>query len=61
MGAVQDMVGREGGLLDHAEGRDEDANRPRTIDPDQSDADAAATARRWTSACSRRCVVRWAR
>jgi uncharacterized protein (TIGR02302 family) len=41
MGAVQDMVGREGGLLDRAEGREEEANRPRTIDPDQKDADAA--------------------
>lgn len=34
MGAVQDMVGREGGLLDHAEGRGDEANRPRRIEPD---------------------------
>ena len=34
MGAVQDMVGREGGLLDHAESRSDDANRPQRIEPD---------------------------
>jgi uncharacterized protein (TIGR02302 family) len=33
MGAVQDMVGREGGLLDHSESRTDDANRPRRIQP----------------------------
>ena len=33
MGAVQDMVGREGGLLDHTEARNEQANQPRQIEP----------------------------
>jgi len=33
MGAVQDMVGREGGLLDHAQGRDDQANRPQRMEP----------------------------
>jgi uncharacterized protein (TIGR02302 family) len=33
MGAVQDMVGREGGLLDRSEGRNEEANRPQTMEP----------------------------
>ena len=42
MGAVQDMVGREGGLLDHTEARNEQANQPRRIDPDQSERDPAA-------------------
>ena len=28
MGALQDMIGRQGGLLDHAQGRAEDAARP---------------------------------
>jgi uncharacterized protein (TIGR02302 family) len=36
MGAVQDLVAREGGLLDHAETRDEQATRPRRILPDQA-------------------------
>ena len=35
MGAVQDMVGREGGLLDHTESRNEQANTPQPIQPDQ--------------------------
>jgi tetratricopeptide (TPR) repeat protein len=34
MGAVQDMVGREGGLLDHTESRADQDNRPRQILPD---------------------------
>ena len=42
MGAVQDMVGREGGLLDHAEGRSDQANRPQSIVPEPGDGDAAA-------------------
>ncbi len=33
MGAVQDMVGREGGLLDHSESRSADASQPRQIEP----------------------------
>ena len=41
MGAVQDMVGREGGLLDHSEARNEQANQPRRIEPDQADHDPA--------------------
>ncbi len=40
MGAVQDMVGREGGLLDHTETRADQANRPRAIEPDPADGDA---------------------
>jgi uncharacterized protein (TIGR02302 family) len=39
MGAVQDMVGREGGLLDHTEGRNDQANRPQRILPDGAAAD----------------------
>jgi hypothetical protein len=46
MGAVQDMVGREGGLLDHSESRDDQVNRPQRVTPDQQDADAAAAAQR---------------
>jgi uncharacterized protein (TIGR02302 family) len=42
MGAVQDMVGREGGLLDHTEGRNDRANQPQRIEPDQADRDPAA-------------------
>ena len=41
MGAVQDMVGREGGLLDHAESRADQANRPRGITPDPAEGDQA--------------------
>jgi uncharacterized protein (TIGR02302 family) len=37
MGAVQDMVGREGGLLDHADSRAEQINRPQRIVPDPAD------------------------
>jgi uncharacterized protein (TIGR02302 family) len=39
MGAVQDMVGREGGLLDRTEGRADQANRPQRINPDPADGD----------------------
>ena len=46
MGAVQDMVGREGGLLDHSESREDQINRPQRVLPDQQDADAAAAAQR---------------
>jgi len=42
MSAVQDMVGREGGLLDHAVGRDDQANRPRQFPAEPKDADAEA-------------------
>jgi uncharacterized protein (TIGR02302 family) len=42
MGAVQDMVGREGGLLDHTESRNEQANTPQPIQPDPGSANAAA-------------------
>lgn len=35
MGAVQDMVAREGGLLDHSESRNEQTNTPQPIQPDQ--------------------------
>jgi hypothetical protein len=42
MGAVQDMVGREGGLLDHTEGRNEQANRPLPMQPDPGAADPGA-------------------
>jgi uncharacterized protein (TIGR02302 family) len=41
MGAVQDMVGREGGLLDHAEGRSDETNRPRRPEPHAGQPDAA--------------------
>jgi tetratricopeptide (TPR) repeat protein len=40
MGAVQDMVGREGGLLDHAVGRDDQANRPPQFPAEPKDAEA---------------------
>jgi uncharacterized protein (TIGR02302 family) len=33
MGALQDMIGRQGGLLDHAQGRAEDEARPRFGQP----------------------------
>ena len=39
MGAVQDMVGREGGLLDHSESRNEQTNAPQPIQPDREDSD----------------------
>jgi uncharacterized protein (TIGR02302 family) len=42
MGAVQDMVGREGGLLDHTESRADQANRPQRIEPDPADGDPHA-------------------
>jgi uncharacterized protein (TIGR02302 family) len=41
MGVVQDMVGREGGLLDHSESRSEQANTPQPIQPDQGAAGQA--------------------
>lgn len=41
MGAVQDMVAREGGLLDHTESRAEQANRPRRILPGPGEPDPA--------------------
>ncbi|MSP00332.1 MAG: DUF4175 family protein [Acetobacteraceae bacterium] len=41
MGAVQDMVSREGALLDHAEGRAEQPNRPGRIPPDSGEGDPA--------------------
>ena len=42
MGAVQDMVGREGGLLDHTEGRNEQASQPQRIEPEPAERDPAA-------------------
>src|SRR5882757_6048758 len=42
MGAVQDMVGREGGLLDHTESRVDEATRPRRIQPPDATGDPAA-------------------
>lgn len=42
MGAVQDMIGRQGGLLDQAEGRNEATNRPRGVPPASAPADAQA-------------------
>jgi uncharacterized protein (TIGR02302 family) len=44
MGAVQDMVGREGGLLDHTEGRNEQANAPQPIQPEQPEQGGSDTA-----------------
>jgi uncharacterized protein (TIGR02302 family) len=41
MGAVQDMVGREGGLLDHSESRNEQSNTPQAIQPERG-GDAAS-------------------
>ncbi len=41
MGAVQDMVGREGGLLDHTESRSAQTNQPRRIAPDPASGDRA--------------------
>jgi hypothetical protein len=41
MGAVQDMVGREGGLLDRTEGRNDQANRPQRIEPEPAENGAA--------------------
>ena len=42
MGAVQDMVAREGGLLDHAESRADQSTRPRRIPPVPGEGDPAA-------------------
>ncbi len=42
MGVVQDMVGREGGLLDHSQSRSEQANTPQPILPDPSAANPGA-------------------
>jgi uncharacterized protein (TIGR02302 family) len=42
MGAVQDMVGREGGLLDRTEGRNDQANHAQPIEPGPGDGDPAA-------------------
>lgn len=42
MGAVQDMVGRQGGLLDQSEGRNDSANRPRGVPPPTASGDAQA-------------------
>ena len=42
MGAVQDMVGRQGGLLDQSEGRSEQASRPPAVPPPTSPADGEA-------------------
>ena len=42
MGAVQDMVGRQGGLLDQSEGRNDSANRPRGVPPPTASGDSQA-------------------
>jgi uncharacterized protein (TIGR02302 family) len=42
MGAVQDMIGRQGGLLDQSESRNEATNRPRGVPPPSAPADAQA-------------------
>jgi uncharacterized protein (TIGR02302 family) len=42
MGAVQDMIGRQGGLLDQAEGRNDPVNRPRGAPPPPASADSQA-------------------
>ena len=60
MGAVQDMIGRQGGLLDHAQGRVDD-NDARSVATSSDRADGRGTrSARPTSACSRRCDGRWA-
>lgn len=41
-GAVQDMIGRQGGVLDHTEQRSDQANRPRSAAPPTNSADAMA-------------------
>ena len=40
--AVQDMIGRQGGLLDQAEGRNDSGNRPRGVQPPAAGADGKA-------------------
>jgi hypothetical protein len=40
--AVQDMIGRQGGLLDQSEGRNEQNNRPRGAQPPAAGSDAQA-------------------
>jgi uncharacterized protein (TIGR02302 family) len=42
MGAVQDMIGRQGGLLDHSQSRSEDATRFRGNQPPAQSADQGA-------------------
>jgi uncharacterized protein (TIGR02302 family) len=42
MGALQDMIGRQGGLLDHAEGRNDQAARPRSNEPPTEPTDQSA-------------------
>jgi hypothetical protein len=42
MGALQDMIGRQGGLLDHAEGRNDQMARPRGNEPPTVPADQSA-------------------
>lgn len=42
MGAVQDMIGRQGGVLDKTEGRADQNSRPRAIQPPAASADGNA-------------------
>lgn len=45
MGAVQDMIAREGGLLDHSQSRADQAARPRTVQPGDPKAEQEADRR----------------
>ena len=58
MGVVQDMIGRQGGLLDHAQGRADERRASGATRRPPSRRDEARSARP-TSACSRRCGGRW--
>lgn len=44
IGAVQDMIGREGGLLDHSQGRANDSGSPSPVGPASAQDDAARLA-----------------
>ena len=61
MSALQDMIGRQGGLLDHAQGRADAETRPRfRRSRRRPSRPIPAPSGRPTGGCSRRCGGRWA-
>ena len=57
MGAVQDMIGRQGSLLDHSQGRADETTRFRGNRPADRSRRTRRHSARPTSACSRRCAA----
>ena len=60
MGALQDMIRRQGGLLDHAQSRADERTEPRRGPLPTQPTDPGDASVRRTDACSRRCAAPWA-